>query len=42
MTRERIQQTIDNLDEQLAAGKISEENYNRLMAKWQKKLDEMG
>ncbi len=42
MTRERIQQTIDNLDEQLAAGKISEENYNRLSAKWQKKLEELG
>jgi membrane protease subunit (stomatin/prohibitin family) len=42
MTRERIQQTIDNLDEQLAAGKISEETYNRLVAKWQKKLDELG
>lgn len=42
MTRERIQQTIDNLDEQLAGGKISEENYNRLSAKWQKKLEELG
>jgi membrane protease subunit (stomatin/prohibitin family) len=42
MTRERVQQTIDNLDEQLAAGKISEETYNRLVAKWQKKLEEMG
>jgi membrane protease subunit (stomatin/prohibitin family) len=42
MTRERVQQTIDNLDEQLAAGKISEETYNRLVAKWQKKLDELG
>jgi hypothetical protein len=42
MTRERIIATIDNLDEQLAAGKISEETYNRLHAKWQKRLDEMG
>jgi membrane protease subunit (stomatin/prohibitin family) len=42
MTRERIQATIDNLDEQLAAGKISEETYNRLVAKWEKKLAELG
>jgi membrane protease subunit (stomatin/prohibitin family) len=42
MTRERITQTIDNLDEQLAAGKISEETYNRLTAKWQKRLEELG
>jgi membrane protease subunit (stomatin/prohibitin family) len=42
MTRERVQQTLDNLDEQLAAGKISEETYNRLTAKWQKRLEEMG
>lgn len=41
-TRERIQATIDNLDEQLAAGKISEETYNKLSAKWQKKLEELG
>jgi membrane protease subunit (stomatin/prohibitin family) len=42
MTRERIQATIDNLDEQLAAGKITEETYNRLLAKWEKKLAELG
>jgi membrane protease subunit (stomatin/prohibitin family) len=42
LTRERVAATIDNLDEQLAAGKISEETYNRLVAKWQKKLEEMG
>lgn len=42
LTRERIQATIDNLDEQLAAGKISEETYNRLVAKWEKKLEELG
>jgi membrane protease subunit (stomatin/prohibitin family) len=42
MTRERVLATIDGLDEQLAGGKISEETYNRLVAKWQKKLDEMG
>ena len=42
VTKERIQATLDNLDEQLAAGKISEETYNRLSAKWQKRLEEMG
>jgi membrane protease subunit (stomatin/prohibitin family) len=42
MTKERIQATLDNLDEQLAAGKLSEETYHRLSAKWQKRLDEMG
>lgn len=41
MTRERIQATIDNLDEQLAAGKLSEETYNRLVAKWEKRLGEL-
>ena len=41
-TRERIQATIDNLADQLAAGKISEETYNQLSAKWQKKLEELG
>jgi hypothetical protein len=42
MTRERVQATIDGLDEQLATGKISEETYNRLVAKWEKKLQELG
>lgn len=42
MTRERVLATIDGLDEQLAAGKISEETYNRLVAKWQKRLEEIG
>lgn len=42
MTRERIQATLDNLDEQLAAGKLSEDTYNKLTAKWQKRLEEFG
>ena len=42
MTRERVQATIDGLDEQLATGKISEETYNRLVAKWEKKMQELG
>ncbi len=40
-TREEIQAIIDNLDMRLANGEISEETYNRLVAKWQKRLEEM-
>ena len=42
MTKERVQATLDNLDEQLAAGKLSEETYHKLSAKWQKRLEEFG
>lgn len=37
--RARIQRTLDNLDERLAAGEISESTYNRLCAKWEQKLE---
>lgn len=41
-TKEEIQALIDSLDMQLVAGKISEETYNRLTQKWQKRLEELG
>jgi membrane protease subunit (stomatin/prohibitin family) len=40
-TREEIQTFIDNLDVRLANGEISEKTYQQLLAKWQKRLDEM-
>jgi len=39
---EEIQTTLDNLDVRLAAGEISEATYNRLYAKWEAKLKELG
>lgn len=36
--RARIEKILDNLDERLAAGEISEETYERLCAKWEQKL----
>ncbi|MBE2267559.1 MAG: SPFH domain-containing protein [Anaerolinea sp.] len=41
-TKEEIQALIDSLDMQLATGKLTEAVYNRLVEKWQKRLDEMG
>ena len=40
-TREQIQAMIDGLDMKLAQGEISEEIYNKLVSKWQARLDEM-
>jgi membrane protease subunit (stomatin/prohibitin family) len=37
-----IQATLDNLDMRLAAGEIGEETYNKLYAKWEARLKEMG
>ncbi len=37
-TPDEIQALLDNLDTQLATGKISEDTYNRLTAKWEAKL----
>lgn len=42
LTREQIQATLDSLDMRLAAGEISEETYNRLYARWEQKLKELG
>jgi membrane protease subunit (stomatin/prohibitin family) len=41
-TRDEVQALIDNLDMRLASGELSESAYEKLMAKWQKRLDEMG
>jgi len=37
-----VQATLDNLDMRLAAGEISEETYNKLYAKWEARLKELG
>jgi uncharacterized membrane protein len=37
-----VQQAIDNLDLRFSMDEISEENYNRLMQKWQQRLQDMG
>lgn len=41
-TRDQILQAIDTLDMRFSMGEISEEMYNRMMQKWQTKLQEMG
>ena len=40
-TKEEIQALLDNLDMRLANGEISESLYEKLTAKWQKRLEEM-
>jgi membrane protease subunit (stomatin/prohibitin family) len=40
-TKEEIQALIDSLDMKLASGEISEDVYNKLVAKWQQRLDSM-
>ena len=41
LTAAQIQETIDSLDMRFSKGEISEEIYNRLMAKWEAKLNEL-
>ena len=41
-TKGDIESLIDNLDLRLANGEIDSATYNRLVEKWQKRLDEMG
>jgi len=41
-TAGEIQATLDNLDMRLAAGEISEAIYNKLYAKWEARLKELG
>ena len=41
MTREKIEEMIDKLDERFANGEISEPVYLNLQAKWQKRLDNL-
>jgi hypothetical protein len=40
-TVERIHQTLDNLDMQLAEGNLSEATYNRLREKWEARLQQL-
>jgi membrane protease subunit (stomatin/prohibitin family) len=42
LTRDQIMQAIDSLDMRFSMGEISEDNYNRLVQKWQQRLREMG
>lgn len=42
VTHDQVLQAIDNLDLRFSMGEISEENYNRLMKKWQDRLQELG
>jgi len=42
ITRAQVQDAIDALDLRFSKGEISEETYNRMMAKWEAKLKEMG
>jgi len=41
-TAAEIQATLDNLDMRLAAGEISEETYDKLYAKWEARLKQLG
>lgn len=41
-TKEEIQALIDSLDVKLMNGEITEAVYNRLVSKWQERLDSMG
>jgi uncharacterized membrane protein len=38
MTREKIEEMLDKLDERFANGEISEQTYLMLRDKWQKRL----
>jgi len=40
-TKEEIQKFLDTLDAKLLSGEVSEPIYNRLVEKWQKRLDEL-
>jgi membrane protease subunit (stomatin/prohibitin family) len=40
-TRDEVQALIDNLDMRLASGELSEKAYEKLLEKWQKRLDEL-
>lgn len=42
LTQQQVQQTLDALDQRLANGEISEQVYNRLVQKWEAKLQELG
>ena len=39
--RDEIQALLDNLDMRLANGEIKQDAYDKLVSKWQSRLDEM-
>lgn len=39
MTREKIEEMLDKLDERFANGEMSEQTYLKMREKWEKKLD---
>lgn len=41
-TKAEVQAMLDSLDAQFSAGKISEAAYNKLVAKWEQRLKELG
>jgi membrane protease subunit (stomatin/prohibitin family) len=41
-TKEEVQKLIDSLDVKLANGELSEAVYNKLVAKWEQRLKELG
>lgn len=42
MTKQQVQEAIDALDLRFSKGEINEDTYNRLSAKWQQKMKELG
>ncbi len=42
LTRAQVQDAIDSLDLRFSKGEISEDTYNRMMAKWEARLKELG
>jgi len=41
MTREKIEEMLDKLDERFANGEISEQVYLTMQSKWQKRLEQL-
>ena len=42
LTRRQVEEAIDALDLRFSKGEVSEDAYNRLMQKWERRLGEMG
>jgi len=42
LTRQQVQEAIDALDLRFSRGEVSEETYNRLLRKWEQRLEELG
>ena len=41
-TKEEVQALLDNLDMKLANGEITQDIYNKLTAKWEQRLKDLG